>query len=267
VVTRLNLTLGFAHARETLDADWLRRRLEPFAAVCHPSMRAQTAPHRWVVAVDERTPEAVLGELAAFPGVELVALAAPQSVEDLGRAVAGLLGEDASGHLMTTRLDSDDALATGHLERLQRAFEPRDEPYFLNFPFGHMWHERRLYACADPANPFLSYVEPLGAATVPDTVYRVAHVWAHRVAPVRQLWAPSMWMQLIGDHNEVSEVDGVRSVRGRPPYGFRSQPAFASVDGAGRWAAAVRDAPRYLRRHRGWWPALLPWRTATRAER
>lgn len=248
VVTRLNLTLGFAHARDTLDVDWLRRRLEPFAAVCHPSMQAQRAPHRWVVAADARTPEAILDELRAFAGVELALLEPPHEVEDLGRAVAELVGEGPR-HLMTTRLDSDDALAADHLARLQAAFTPSDEPYFLNFPFGHMWHRRRLYACLDPANPFLSHVEALGAGT-PLTAYRVAHVWAHRVAPVRQLRAPSMWMQLIDDHNEVSALDGVRSLRRRVPPGFRGQAAFAEFDAAGRLADAARGLPRYVRRHR-----------------
>ena len=254
VVTRLNLELGFAHARDTLDAGWLRRRLEPFAEICHPSMRMQRAPHRWVVVVDARTPGAILDELAAFAGVEVMALEPPHDLDRLGRALAAVVGEGA-GHLMTTRLDSDDALAEGHLERLQAAFEPRAEPHFLNFPFGHMWRGGRLYACLDPASPFLSHVEPLGGG-VPLTAYRVAHVWAHRVAPVRQLWAPSMWMQLIGEHNEVSSGDGVRSPRRRAPRGFRGHPAFGRVDGSGRFAELARGAPGYLRAHRGRWRLL-----------
>jgi hypothetical protein len=249
VVTRFNLTLGFAQARDPLDLDWLRRRLEPFAAVCQPAMQRQRAPHTWLVLLDARTPGAFVDELAAFDGVTPVLLEAPHDLDGLGRAVAAVLESDAT-HLLTTRLDSDDALADGHLERLQATFEPRAEPYFLNFPLGHMWQERRLYACLDPANPFLSYVEPLGHRA-PLTAYRVAHVWAHRVAPVRQLWAPSLGMQLIAGHNEVSALDGVRSPRRRAPRGFRQHPAFGSVDAAGRFAELAGGLPRYARAHRG----------------
>lgn len=250
VITRLNLTLDFAGARDTLDSDWLRGRLEPFATFCHPSMRLQDAPHRWLVLCDERTPETVLAELAALEGVTPVLLPLPHDIAALGAAVAGVLAGEDHTHLLTTRLDSDDALAAGHLARVQAAFEPRDAPYFLNFPYGHIWHARRAHVSVNPASPFLSYAEPLGSSA-PLTAYRVAHMWAGRVAPIRQLWAPSMWMQIVADHNEDTTVDGgMPTVLRRPPRGFRGQSAFAEPDLTKRFSDPLRAAVWYARTQR-----------------
>jgi hypothetical protein len=59
-----------------------------------------------------------------------------------------------------------------------------------------------------------------------------------------------MWLQLIGAHNEVSVVDGVRSPRRGPPPGFAGQAAFATPDTAARWRELARSAPRYAWAHR-----------------
>ena len=246
VITRLNLTVDFDAARDTLDVGWLRSRLEPFARFCHPSMRIQDAPHRWLVLCDEETPAVVLEELSGFAGVTPVLLPRPHGLDTLGAVVAREVETD--GHLLTTRLDSDDALAAGHLARVQAAAQPRDAPYFLNFPYGHVWHGERAYPAFNPASQFLSYLEPLRAAP-PLTAYRVAHTGAATVAPVRQLWAPSMWMQVVAGHNSDTTFGAVRSLHRRPPRGFRGQPAFADVRtplGAGDMVRAVPEHVRTL---------------------
>lgn len=249
VITRFNLELDFARGRDRLDPGWLAARLEPFVALCHPSMRRQDAEHRWLVLLDAATPPGFVDELRSLGGLEALALDSPHGLDGLRRAVRDALGPGFRGQLITTRLDSDDALADGHLAALQAAARPAPEPYFLNFPLGHIWHRRRLYACLDPASPFVSHVEQVGAGT-PLTAYRVAHVWAQRVAPVRQLWGPSMWAQLIADHNEVSGLDGVRSPRRSPPRGLARHSAFAELDTSGRLAELARTLPRYVLRHR-----------------
>jgi hypothetical protein len=248
VITRLNLTVDFDAARDTLDVGWLRTRLEPFARFCHPSMRIQEAPHRWLVLCDQETPAVILEELAGFAGVTPVLLPRPHGLETLGAAVAAAVAGDGATHLLTTRLDSDDALAAGHLARVRAAADPRDDPCFLNFPYGHVWHGERAYPAFNPASQFLSYLEPLGASP-PLTAYRVAHTGAATVAPVRQLWAPPMWMQVVAGHNSDTTFGDVRSLRRRPPRGFRGQPAFADVRtplGAGD---TIRAVPEHVRTH------------------
>ncbi len=225
-------------------------------------MRRQTAPHTWVVAVDARTPGTIVDRLRRYP-LTVMPMDLPHTVESLGLRLAETIPPGAATHLLTTRLDSDDALSAEHLARLQRAARAEDTPHFLNLPHGAMWCDGRLYACADPASPFISHVEPLAEGRPPLTAYRVAHVWAGRVAPVRQVWtARPMWLQLIGSQNEVSLLDGVRSPCARVPRGFRDHPALARLDTRGRWRELAASAPRYAMRHRRALRPLLARRSA-----
>ncbi len=244
VITRLNLALDFAAGRERLDVRWLEARLAPFERFCHPSMRAQRAPHDWLVLVDADTPAAIRARLDALPGFATVALAQPHTAQALGAALPAHVDLQGATHLITTRLDSDDALGDRYLEILQRHARPVSVPEFLNVPVGYRTHAGRHFACVDPANAFLSLVEPLHGGVPARTAYCVAHPLAATVAPVRQLWTRPLWLQVIHEDNEVSALTGIRRPWGGVPHHFRAQPRSAR--------ATARDGARDLVRSAGY---------------
>lgn len=227
VITRLNLALDFAAGRERLDARWLEARLVPFERFCHPSMRVQRAPHDWLVLVDADTPTAIRARLDALPGFATVALAQPHTAQALGAALPAHIDLQGVTHLITTRLDSDDALGDRYLEILRRHARPVSASEFLNVPVGYRTHAGRHFACVDLANPFLSYVEALRPEIPAATAYCVAHPRAATVAPVRQLWTRPLWLQVIHEDNEVSALTGLRRPWGGVPHHFRAQPGAA----------------------------------------
>jgi len=244
VITRLNLALDFAAGRERLDPGWLEARLGPFERFCHPSMLVQRAPHDWLVLVDAQTPTAIRARLDALPGFVTVALTQPHTAQALGAALGDHVDLGGATHLMTTRLDSDDALGDRHLEIIQRHARALSAPEFLNVPVGYRTHAGRHFACVDPANPFLSLVEPLDGRAPPRTAYCVAHPAAATVAPVRQVWTRPLWLQVIHDDNEVSALTGLRRPWGGVPHHFRAQPQSAR--------ATARDGARDLVRSAGY---------------
>ena len=205
VLTRFNLELGFAGPHEPDDPAWLERRWEPFARFCAPSMRAQRAPHRWLVLVHSRTPPAFLRRFTEV-GAEPVAMEPPHDPAGLTRVVSEAIG-DREVRLITTRLDSDDALHPRALAEVQAA---ADTPGFVNFPLGCQWSPAGYRWMLDRSNPFISHVEDAGPEAPPQTAYRVAHQWAGRVAPVRQLWRPPRWLQVVHGANEITVREGLR---------------------------------------------------------
>lgn len=252
VITRFNLGVAYAPAGLWLEDAWLERRLPPFERYAAPSVAAQTAPTRWLVLCDSASPAWLRERLTSAPGATPVWIDQPHTVEAV-RAAIGEHVEPGATHLLTTRLDSDDALAADHCERLRRRAPAVSAPRFLNFPLGFVLDtaSRRLHLCFWPSGPFLSHLEPLGAAP-PLTGLRVALNFAAFVAPVQQIAAPPMWLQAVHGANIESEVRGARWPRRERPGRFAAVVDAESLDTSGRWADAVRSGPRYLWRLRPW---------------
>jgi hypothetical protein len=214
---------------------------------CLPAMRAQRAKHQWLLLLDSGTPESFRRVVEACREVQPVYIAPPHTVESVRLAVRAHAELEGCTHLLTTRLDSDDASAEDYLQTVQRHCRLGDRAEFLNVPLGYLWLEGRLYASCDLSNPFISYVEPLGPDP-PQTVYRMAHMWARRVAPVRQIWTRPKWIQVLHGANDASLLDGVRRVRASTPRGFAGQAAFERIDSTSRLREFGRTLPRYVMR-------------------
>ena len=122
--------------------EWLKGRLELFDSYCLPSVSAQTyKDFLWHVYCDEDTDAAILQELRdraeSLPQMRIV-LTGPN-----GRAPAAHVVDDARSRdqaLVTTRLDSDDAISKHYVQAIQahaREFVNGDEEtLLLNFPRG-----------------------------------------------------------------------------------------------------------------------------------
>ena len=117
---------------EPMPPEWLTYRLGFFYDACHPSLTRQVgrAPFRWLVFLDDRCPDAFreqVEELAhgAFEPVwgheDFHGVALPQAIERYAAA-------SGPSHLITSRVDSDDAVARDFVAAVQAQFErlPRD---------------------------------------------------------------------------------------------------------------------------------------------
>lgn len=207
VLTRFNI-----HHDATTDEGeaWLRARVDLFERFTLPSMRAQTSPpDRWLVYCHSLagSPEWFRERTATWdiPWLEPVWLPTLDQAE-LTETVFGRLPPEGAEHVITARLDNDDAVARDFCQQIRAA--ARREREFINFPSGAQYADGKVYRRADPLSPFLAFVEP----AKPDlsTVFITRHDRASDVAPVRQIATHPMWMAVIHGGNLVQQVSGVR---------------------------------------------------------
>lgn len=104
-------------------------------------------------------------------------------------------------HVITTRLDNDDAVRSDFVERIQREshFGERE---FLNLSSGYVWFEGRVLRQEHLSNSFISCVEP---ASDIRTVHCEQHGKLSRVGPIRQIaTGEPYWMRVCHDRNKLN---------------------------------------------------------------
>lgn len=230
LLTRFNALVGYgANPRRRLDPAWLSERFRLFDRFCYPSVCAQTASFHWLVFFDEETPEEFKQLIELHDRITPVYLGGRLTDERIAAFVADRFA-DSAGHLITTRLDNDDALADDYLERVQSAFHGQDFE-LVNFPFGYEWCKGRLYHRVARSNTFISLIERMPTdGRLPRTVHCGAHDKLGEVAKVRQLLTPPLWLVTIHGGNAANELLGIRRLRAGEPTGFRRQGGLGLVD-------------------------------------
>lgn len=192
------------------DESWLRDRMDLFERWCAPSVEAQTATDfRWLLFVDAGVPDWVVDRLhaAVRQSHEVVRLTASWQETDLGALVAERSG---APWLLTSRLDSDDALARRYVERVRAAVQGRTADVFVNLLNGAQYVEGRLSTYSHPSNAFLSRLEARAEGSWPRTVMSVSHDVAGREAPVVQLQGDPGWLQVLHGGNLLNGAGGWR---------------------------------------------------------
>lgn len=206
---------------EPAKADWLRYRLGFFYDACYASVtRQRGADFGWLVLVDDRCPDDFREEVEelAEGAFTPVWTHEPFRRDSFAGSVADLTGRTAErtnepGHapyLITTRIDSDDAMAVDFMAAVQAQFE-RQERLFVNFTRGlQVDRTGAVYRSDVLSNPFISLIERRDPAHPPDTVYVAKHARVRAAGPVREVRAPVMWAQVVHDANLSNIVTGTR---------------------------------------------------------
>jgi hypothetical protein len=213
VITRFNLQPWKGNdPRRHLDPTWLEGRLEIFRSVCAPCLNHQTIEDfRWFVIVDPRTPRDVREALrSASRHITLVDVASHalkgQATRELVSAACTPVEPDL---ILQTRIDSDDAIAPDYLEGLRASLAPgRTE--FLAYRNGYQLDRRtgHVYQRTWPSGPFMSLSQP--PSPYPISIYDIPHPRVARVAPLRHIETPGMWLQTLHGLNVSSELqDGI----------------------------------------------------------
>jgi hypothetical protein len=266
LLTRLSVRLD-DEAATPPDA-WLRGRLDLFTTVCAPSVNGQVLPFdRWLLFFDESTPDWFVDACRALVAVphEVVRMSEVWSPAAVARAVAS---RSAARFLITSRLDSDDAVARTYAQTVRSRFTQQSYA-FINLLQGAQWSRSGLATYSHPSNAFISCVEEVGPGG-PKTVFVDWHDRVGRLAPLEQVrGTPPMWMQGVHEGNLLNgesgwpvrpdvvlahfdvELDG--SLHERSAAGL----VVARVRAVGRLAARIAARPSRLR----WVPRYLLART------
>ena len=251
VLTRFNVQASITGGRDVTSRAWLEPRIELFERFCLPSMQAQSPGYEWLVWFDARTPDDLRRRIEAHTGYTAIWV---DGVHDTLRAVRDIAARAPAQatHLITTRLDNDDALADGYLGAVRAALAHKGDA-FVNFPLGYQWCDGRLYFSIHRSNPFLSYVEPLERAQENlgiRSVWHGNHDWARHAGRLTQVWTRPMWLQVLHGGNVANELLGVRRSLTSPPAGF---PDLGLVEES--WVERNCDVPSSISHI-----LALPWR-------
>ncbi|GGM42660.1 glycosyltransferase [Microbacterium saperdae] len=196
-----------------IDEDWLAYRWAFFRDALAASAARQTErDFQWLVFFDIDTPVWLLEEIEALrPG-----LFTPVYVSSWSSAIAQRAVADVSSapYLITTRIDSDDAIARQFVADVQSHFD-HQESLYINLLCGvQVERTGEVYRYDEPSNPFISYVEKRVESDAPRTVFQsLSHGRSRWFADLLNIVGPPRWMQIIHGSNI---ANGVRGLRDRP---------------------------------------------------
>lgn len=206
LITRFNITVEFASGRN-LDRAWLQERIRVFKRYCRPSVRRQSSQSfEWLILVHPATPQWVrtaLTDDGAWNGrvyiVESARVSPAAIVQEWWRSARS----KSARWVITSRLDSDDALSRNYLQLVQDQFDRVS--CFVRFPYGATYDDQSgsVGMYRDRTCPFLSLIEP--ATKDIRTVYCRPHdVIGPREAI--QVGEQFSWLQIIHRHNVTNRM-------------------------------------------------------------
>lgn len=214
VQTRFSVkaTWGF----DKFPREWLERRLRLWEAYCLPSIAGQTSSDfTWLLYCDESTAPDVLDHLRdherRLARLRVLVTGAGGTPLSLTRSLV----HSSTELLLTTRLDSDDALNVSYAETVQRYAEPflrsRLETLLVNFPRGYKLQSPagKVYESRIPYSPFHTLFERKAPAREWETVLMGNHSALHEQHPTHQDESIAGWLQLLHGGNVLNGLWGV----------------------------------------------------------
>lgn len=199
-------SVRFVPEQPPFERDWLEYRLGFFRELAYESVIRQTGDpkFRWLVFFDaerEQWFEDAVDELAE--GVFEPVWIERTFFEVVKHEVTK---RATAPYVITTRFDSDDALARDYIERVQAEFVPVDK-LFLNFQLGLQVDRRgRLFTFRHPSNAFVSLIEKRTPGVELATAFVTAHGAINAFADVREVKAPPTWLCVVHGSNLLNEI-------------------------------------------------------------
>lgn len=192
---------------------WLEERLLLLDAYCLPSVKAQTETNfTWLVYCDEQTDGDIIAELGRrareLPQMKIMLTGDRRGFREVTDDVI----DPSARVLITTRLDSDDAIHMRYVETIQDRLVDfaamRTPRWLLNFPRGYQLDQVNGKVLLDwePRSPFHSLFEndPISAKTV----LMGNHSILHRQHPTTQDDSLAAWLMVIHGGNAENRLRG-----------------------------------------------------------
>jgi hypothetical protein len=213
ILTRFSMRASFGFGDEPFPISWLEERVELLEDYALGGMREQTAKEfDWLLLCDESTDSSCLARLAGLArDVPQLRLGIINRARTWRKAMNELLDDDHDV-LLTTRVDSDDALNVRYVESVQRyaaGFLAADlDRLVVNFPRGLQYDSAsgRLFARQYPHSPFPTMIERAPLDGKPVTVHSAQHTDLPKQWPTHQDVSIDGWLQVIHGGNVKNEI-------------------------------------------------------------
>jgi hypothetical protein len=210
LLTRMNTAAPFGEPNACLNEDWLQHRFALFERYTLPSVQAQARSQgfQWLLFSHQDTPTEFRERLVQYSRActEIEIVACTEFDEEVQRKEVLSRLRVGTTHVVTSRVDNDDALGQTFLSAVQREFRGQAGE-FINFDIGYQLKGGRLYTAEHHSNPYCSAIE---ARTNFVGVFGVSHMDIHQVYPVRHVRDRRRWLTVIHDRNALNQVDGQR---------------------------------------------------------
>ena len=154
-IKHLILTPFSFNCPNATNDEWMEKRWQIFMDVTYPSIMNQTVmDFKWIVGFSDLTSQEWRDEAYAVGGFETVYAPYHNKIwTELSKRFCD------QKYLLTTRVDSDDALAETAVEQIQSAFTDNPQPRIVNFKNGLITDGKILYHMKQRSNNFISMLE------------------------------------------------------------------------------------------------------------
>lgn len=210
ILTRFNVKINKKDRNHSLylDTSWLQERFNAFENFCYPSIKEQTKKDfKWIVFFDVDTPQLFKERISSYKDCKEFTPAFVNCIYNDNEAIPAeakkkVLNELDVHHdyVLTTRLDSDDALGKDFVKIIQNNFI-EENGVSLNLIYGYVLYDKKLYLRRyDQGNPFISLVENVenfkGA-------FQKSHQHLHEVGRMKNIKLKSKpsWLQVCHKKN------------------------------------------------------------------
>lgn len=191
-----------------LDKEWLAKRFDIFERFCYPSVKGQSQRNfRWLVCFDIDTPDIFKQKIQKYAEWDQFIPIFVTSVfndnepapEEVRKALVSNM-EKPTEYILTTRLDTDDAIAKDFVQRLQHNFQLQDLLSF-NFSYGYVIYQGKVYLRRyAEGNPFISLVEKTDNLK---GAFRLTHHKLHTLNKMNCIKGKPAWLQMLNENNIV----------------------------------------------------------------
>jgi len=220
LITRFNLKSTWSEDKNGIETNteaWLENRYHLYQKYCFSSVKNQkTKNFTWLVYFDSDTPNkykeinnSMKSNFSNF--VPVYKSSYNEFLDDIGKDLKEYINERRKipTHVITTRLDNDDALHRDSVDAIQSCFNNQHLGIIdIIKGYGYRISNRKILTKRNyKLNPFISLVEELGDALEIKTVYNRPHTeWTDvNYTPYTK---KRLWMQIIHEKNIVNKLWG-----------------------------------------------------------
>ena len=219
MITRFNIKLSFLSAPEAAPKlmrncpEWLEHRFALFEKYCVPSILNQSCRRfHWVLLIDPGTPSPYRKRMEQIlkPLRNRVSVLSPKSCFVKAFLSFAQGRSSHAAHLITTRLDNDDAIHEHHIQRVQDSFDAQDYTFVAfakGYRFSPSTFELRVFPYCK--NPFASLIERFSPDST--SIYCGNHAHLHKKGPFIMINDLFGWVQVIHDKNIANRQVGDES--------------------------------------------------------
>lgn len=209
LITRINIDWNISRPLNNRnDLNFLSYRFKIFEQTCYPSINAQTNKNFiWLLLLDAEIPSQFKERVENYssnPAIKPVFITNQATcLEKLRKAINTHLLE-STRYIITTNLDSDDAITDDFMDTVQSQFREQNFE-FINFPFGYLYRfeNQKLYLREWLKSPVYTLIEK---SSIYDTVLKYSHDQITKYN-IRQVFTKPMWLMTAHGKNVRTRFD------------------------------------------------------------